>query len=131
MNTGTDLNQTQISIGDSIRPCDRDICGTVGPFVRIKETGEMCFLTVRNIFGRLARNDADVKGTRVYHRLSTHGSGTTKYKERICGEVIACEYSECLDAAVVKLSKDQIPNRYRFTSAVDDMCHKKGIYSYG
>jgi hypothetical protein len=110
--------QTQISIGDCIRPVGKGSIGTVGPFVKIKETGEMCFLTIRHIFGHLEQPDKMFIGSKVAHRLSIN---TNAGIDRVCGTVIASEYNEYIDAALVKLSRDHIPNRYSFAAVNEEM----------
>lgn len=117
--------QTQISIGDRIRPINRSLYGTVGPFVRIKETGELCFLTVRHIFDPLEIDDRYVVGRKVVHCINTNDA--KEVNERVCGEILASEYSEMLDVAVVKLSKDHIANRYSFSSVVEEQRQGKDI----
>ncbi|XP_060604848.1 uncharacterized protein LOC132757551 [Ruditapes philippinarum] len=116
--------KTQISIGDCVRPYNSDLYGTVGPFVRIKETGEMCFVTVRHIFGGLQQSNHMFIGSKVVHIQNINNNEEI---ERVCGMVVACEYSEDYDAVLVKLSPDYIPNRYSFAAVNEEMFQKEGL----
>lgn len=108
----------ELSIGSTVCPVKTHSVGTVGPFVRIKETGELCFLTVRHIFGPFQQPNKFL-GRKVLLNSSAN-------KPEVCGEVIAAEYSESLDVALVKVSENCIPRKVKFIHVSDDDLRKTG-----
>lgn len=47
-------------------------------------------------------------------------------KPEVCGQVIAAEYSESLDVALVKVAENCIPGRVKFIHVSDDNLREKG-----
>jgi hypothetical protein len=89
----------------------------VGPFVRLQETREICFLTSYHSFGR---SDIHVyNGMEVVYFLPKEDQ-----KQYIRGEVIMT--SKKLDAVLVKLSDDFIPKYCIFIDVHSDDLSRAG-----
>ncbi|XP_045166415.2 uncharacterized protein LOC123529896 isoform X2 [Mercenaria mercenaria] len=118
------LFHEELAIGSCVRPINTKYCGTVGPFLKIKETGELCFLTVRHIFGPF-RSPKIFFGTKVFQIISLK----EEKKEWECGCVVAAEYSESLDVALVKVSETCVSPRIKFVHVTDEHLRDSGLYS--
>lgn len=114
------ISSEELAIGSTVCHTNTKEAGTVGPFVRIKETGELCFLTVRHIFGPF-QDPRKFLGTRVLLRCSNQES-------RVCGSIIAAEYSESLDVALVKVSENCNPSEVGFTYITDENFRETGLH---
>jgi hypothetical protein len=87
----------------------------VGPFVRLQETGEICFLTSYLLFGK-----PDISnGMKVFYHPSTGDQ-----KQDICGEVITT--SETVNTSLVKIYDDFIPKHYTFIGVDSDDLSRAG-----
>lgn len=90
-----------------MRPIDRQRTVSVGPLLRTKVTGKSCFLTVRHVFGSLATQENRIIGSKLIH--------VPKPEENLpevthsCGEVVADEFSENVDAALVEINREFVP----------------------
>ncbi|XP_053383421.1 uncharacterized protein LOC123540198 [Mercenaria mercenaria] len=114
----------ELAIGGSIQPFNTELSGTIGPFVRITDTGELCFLTARYIFGPYQPLET-FKGTLVYQNIFC--GDKTKKLQRICGHVVAAEYSENMDIALVKISKECIPVKFQFIDVKEEQMIQAGL----
>lgn len=114
-----------LAIGCCIRSSDYSKTGTVGPFVRLIKTDELCFLTARNIFGPpQVFLDKKVVGTKVLHILCDGSRGD---KGAVCGTVVATELTEMLDVVLVKITDECKPTTGKFITATDEQLRKAGF----
>jgi hypothetical protein len=88
--------------------------GCVGPFVRLQEKGEICFLTAGHIFPGY-----DINGSKV-----TYHPDTEDQEQDICGEVIT--FVRELNIAVVKISEEYIPKHCTFVDVNSDDLSRAG-----
>ncbi|XP_060559989.1 uncharacterized protein LOC132720026 isoform X2 [Ruditapes philippinarum] len=120
----TPIGPRELKIGSCIYSPSTKSCGTIGPILKIKETGELCFLTVRHIFGPFKSPEKFI-GTKVYLKTSVSDEKDVKH----CGEVIAAEYDESLDVTLVKISDECLPSKIQLIQVVDEHLTKSGLYS--
>jgi hypothetical protein len=109
----TDFNQ-KIALGCSIGENGGKHAATLGPFVKIKETNETCFLTVRHVFAPPSRTDDSIVGVKVVQPADVHlppntDTESTGLPNRQCGEVKTSHIGGQIDACLVKISQDRLP----------------------
>ena len=114
-----------LKIGSCVYIPSTKTCGTVGPFVKIKETGELCFLTVRHIFGPFQSPEQFI-GTKVHIK----DSADDEKEGTFCGHVIAAEYGESLDVALVKICEDCIPSKVQFVQGANERLTQYCTFSF-
>ncbi|XP_060584325.1 uncharacterized protein LOC132740435 [Ruditapes philippinarum] len=117
----TSIRPRDLKIGSCIYSLSTKSYGTIGPILKIKETGELCFLTVRHIFGPFKSPEKFI-GTKVYLKTSVSDEKDVKH----CGEVIAAEYDESLDVTLVKISDECLPSKIQLIQVVDEHLTKCG-----
>ncbi|XP_060596531.1 uncharacterized protein LOC132750553 [Ruditapes philippinarum] len=89
--------------------------GCVGPFVRLLDQGEICFLTAGHLFP-----GSEINGLKVVYYPDTEDQ-----KQDICGEVLTT--GKELDTALVKVSDEFIPKHCTFIDVDSDDLSRAGL----
>ncbi|XP_060583361.1 uncharacterized protein LOC132739625 [Ruditapes philippinarum] len=123
----TDFNKT-LALGCSIGETDGNLAATLGPFVNIRETNETCFLTVRHVFAPTSRTDNSLTGVKVVQPADVHLTpGAVVLPNRQCGEVIASQKGEQIDASIVKISPERLPTSGQFIQLTNEDLNFAGL----
>ncbi|XP_060602756.1 uncharacterized protein LOC132755843 [Ruditapes philippinarum] len=106
----------ELAMGCSIGPENDGISASLGPFVNIKETNELCFLTVRHLFQPLDLPDRRLLGLNVVQPADSDfgWSAQGQWNNRRCGTVKVAELSNNIDAALVEIYPPRAPSRGYF-----------------
>ncbi|XP_060602760.1 uncharacterized protein LOC132755847 [Ruditapes philippinarum] len=106
----------ELAMGCSIGQENGGPSASLGPFVSIKETNELCFLTVRHLFQPLDIPDGRLLGIHVVQPAdSDYGlRHQMALNNRRCGTVKVAELSTNIDAALVVIKPTRTPSRGSF-----------------
>lgn len=115
-----------VRIGGSIRSCTMTKLGTIGPIVQATDTDEYYFLTSRHILGPY-QEPQSFKGTGVVMDLAADDKYCYTQAD-ICGEVVASEYSEEIDVALVKINRSHLAARCQFLRMNEEEMKTAGLY---
>lgn len=116
----------ELAMGCSIGEMNGQIAATIGPFVEVIETQETCFLTVRHLFPPFERN---VVGVKVVQPADCDLPPVQQnpMPGRECGEVVAAEVNNEIDAALVKIADARKPSRGHFITVTREELNKTGF----
>lgn len=116
----------EVAMGCSIGEMNGQIAATIGPFVEVNGTQETCFLTVRHMFPPFERN---IVGVKVVQPADGDLPPVQQnpMPDRECGEVVAADVSNEIDAALVKIVDERKPSRGHFVTVTREDLNKTGF----
>ncbi|XP_053386837.1 uncharacterized protein LOC123542938 [Mercenaria mercenaria] len=123
----------ELAMGCSIGPENDIYSASIGPFVNIRETNEMCFLTVRHLFQPLYKPSDQITGTNIVQpadgdmAVPFNQQAQSGVPNRRCGTVIVAEINSRIDAALIKICHERIPTRGNFVGVRRDDLHFAGF----
>ena len=112
----------ELAMGCSIGPKNDQCSASLGVFVNIQRTNELCFLTVRHLFQPLDKPDSQITSEQVVQ--PSDGDLSMSYqgpRDRCCGTVKVAKLSSNIDAALVKIEPNtRFPKRGNFVGMTGD-----------